>query len=225
MENLSPKQRADVIRIYHRNGDSCTRTRREALRELNVSLTDCQVRRLAKHLEERNTVDPKVLASRRGIAGRQRDEDNYNIVLVSLLEDRELSIRRRSLLLGIPRSSVQLIINKLGFHAYRMRRVHALQEGDYARRVEFCTWALQMKTNNPNFLYLLMMSDEAKFNICGEINSTNAYHYSVENEHIVLEVQMERRGVMAWAAMTANLLIGPFFFEENVSTRLKQIDG
>lgn len=217
MENLSTGQRAKILETYYQNNRSNSTPRRAVLREFGINVTDVQIHRLQKHFSEKNTIDPMMLKSRKG-NGRRKDEDHDKTlatVLVSLLHDPKLSLRRRSRILEISTTSLTRAIKEVGFRAYKVRSVQQLKPADYQLRLNFSNWALQKRVENPNII--IIFTDEAKFFLNGVVSSCHAYHYSSENPHEYVEQPLDKRGVMAWAAMTSERLIGPFFFDENVN--------
>jgi hypothetical protein len=141
MENISPKERARIVKTYYEEGSSNVRTRRRVFTELNIQVTEMQVKRMVTHCEDKNIFDPKLLKARRRISGRPKREDHEAIlgeILVSILGDPRLSIRIRAAQLELPKSTVHRGIKKLGMKAYRVIRVQALKKEYYPRRLEFC---------------------------------------------------------------------------------------
>lgn len=67
------------------------------------------------------------------------------------------------------------------FHPYKLRLIHELSEEDMEFRLLFCNWLLDMMFGDPEFVYGLIMTDEAKFHINGHVNTHNCVYYAREN--------------------------------------------
>ncbi|EZA56777.1 hypothetical protein X777_03215 [Ooceraea biroi] len=63
-----------------------------------------------------------------------------------------------------------------------------------------------------------MFSDEAAFENDGEINRHNCHYYSQNNPHWVRHVDRQHRWkVNVWSGILDSHIIGPFFFNGNVT--------
>ena len=134
-------------------------------------------------------------------------------VLASVLRSPRKSLRRRSLALGVKKSTLSNMLKNLELKPYKIRQVQELKETDYGERVFFCNWFIERLNANPMLLFQL--SDEAKFFVNGSVSSIHYWTTSSPNERC--ERSMDQTGVMVWMGITATQVIGPSFFEENVT--------
>jgi hypothetical protein len=116
-----------------------------------------------------------------------------------LEEEPQTSIYRMSSQLNIPRSSVQRIYKSMGFKLYIPRLVHALNEDDFDRRVEYCETFLSLLQNEPGLIYRVIWSDEAVFRLNGHINRHNCVYWATENPNVTWEHTMQAEGLTVWA--------------------------
>lgn len=106
---------------------------------------------------------------------------------------------------------------KLHMHPYKMTVVQELHPVDFEKRVEFCTWFNENLANNNEILNLTFFSDEAWFHLSGYVNSQNYRTWSTENPHNYIEVPLHSIKIGVWVAMSRRRIVGPYFFEENVT--------
>ena len=59
--------------------------------------------------------------------------------------------------------------------------VHELNEDDFDRRLEFCEKMMNRIDNDPDFLFNIVFSDEATFQLSGECNRQNCRYWSDTN--------------------------------------------
>ena len=99
-------------------------------------------------------------------------------------------------------------------------------ETDPPRRKTFAQDILLKINESPNFVKLLLFSDEAVFHLEGGINVRNSVHWSTQNPNWLLEKSLNSPKVMVWAAIGHAGIIGPFFLEGNVDSKsyLKMIE-
>jgi hypothetical protein len=59
--------------------------------------------------------------------------------------------------------SVCRTLKEQGLHPYHVQRVQAWQPNDCIRRQEFCEWAIQKCVDQPDFLRMVLFTNEAGF--------------------------------------------------------------
>jgi hypothetical protein len=134
-----------------------------------------------------------------------RDPDN---VLRELRMDPMISQRRLSRNLGIPRSTVQLIIKRNRLHPYHIQRVQALLPGDYAPRLRFCREMLRWHREDPNFFNKILWTDESSFRRIGIFNIHNLHYYARVNPHVIRNDRFQHQfGVNMWAGIINQQLV------------------
>ena len=155
-------------------------------------------------------------------SGRRRTgRSNNNIDLVQrTLENNPDGVSCRENGVGLSSATFNRICRlDLKWHPYRMKRRHQLKPGDYARRLNFARWLIN-KVRNPNFLAQLFIGDEAGFAMNGKVSSQNVRKYAPKGDvpEFTYDVNESRAKLMVWIGLIGNgTLIGPFFFEGNVT--------
>ena len=127
------------------------------------------------------------------------------------------SLRRMSLELDASYSTVRKVVRECKFKPYIPRLRQELSEDDFDRRVEFCELFQEMMEDQPDLPELIIWSDEAKFHVNGSVNRHNSVYWCKENPGISIGKSVNSPGVMVWGAVHANGLVGPFFFDEQVT--------
>lgn len=94
-----------------------------------------------------------------------------------------------------------------------------LFDGDLARRVDFCRQLQDVLADIPDFYRSILWSDEKPFKLNGSFNRQNYRHWSQNNPHWVSGLkEVCPKSVMAWAGILDTQIIGPYFFDRNVSS-------
>ena len=101
-----------------------------------------------------------------------------------------------------------------GYKPYMANIVQELHPNDYAARVAFAESTLEKIKNSPEFVKILIFSDEAIFHLDGGINKHNHRHWSKNNPNWLIEKALQSPKVMVWAAMELSV---HFFFGGNVT--------
>lgn len=119
--------------------------------------------------------------------------------------------------LNISRSSLLRMYESMEFKAYVPRLVHELNEDDFDRRVEYCETFLSLLRNEPDLISRVMWSDEAIFRLNGHVNRHNSTYWTTENPNITWEQTMQAEGLVVWACIYYEGVIGPYFFDGSVT--------
>jgi hypothetical protein len=115
---------------------------------------------------------------RRGGSARAfRTPKNVGPIWVAIARSPQRSVGRHSIALGLSTRTVRRILHDdLHLHPYKMQMVHALNPRDYAMRVGFCEYILQLLDDCPQLIDNLWMSDKTHFHLSGYVNKHN-FHY------------------------------------------------
>ncbi|CAF4656865.1 unnamed protein product [Rotaria sp. Silwood2] len=136
----------------------------------------------------------------------------------SILENEpRTSTRQMSTDLNISRTSVRRIYKSMGFKPYIPRLVHELNEDDFDRRIEYCETFLSLLENEPNLIHRVIWSDEAVFKLNGHINRHNSVYWATQNPNVTIEHTMQTEGLIVWAGIWSEGVIGPYFFDDTVT--------
>ena len=75
-----------------------------------------------------------------------------------------------------------------------------------------CVWFLRQVREEEDFLRSVWFSDEAHFYPSGTVNSRNYVYWASERPDEVIERNLDVTKVTAWVALSAQGVIGPFWF-------------
>ena len=151
--------------------------------------------------------------------GRPRKSDG-RIALVDehFKNNRTDSLRKVTALLRIAKTSLHRILKSLCFHPYKLAVSQLLRVRDLRMRRSFCHYVKHCLSYDRDFLRRWVTTDEACFSTSGVINRQNCRVWSKEHPHVVLGSKNQSAPkVMVWAGICNQQIIGPFFFDENVS--------
>ena len=133
----------------------------------------------------------------------------------AVLRSPKRSARRQALALQMSDRSVRRILHKdLKFHPYKIMIVQKLLQGDFAQRRQFCESILEILNEE----MVIMMSDEAHFQLDGTVNKQNCRYWSSENPQVLHQRPLHSQKVTVWCGVAQFGIIGPYFFEEDNST-------
>lgn len=154
---------------------------------------------------------------RSGRPRSSRTPENVDLVAQSVVASPHVSTRRRSLRLGVSRSSLKRILTDLKFRVYRPKLLHALRPADGAARRAYCEEMLIRHEADPEFLSRIVWSDEATFKMNGLVNRWNCVYWGDENPHEIMTQELNLPGVNCWAGIWSGGIVGPFFFDGTVT--------
>jgi len=118
---------------------------------------------------------------------------------------------------GVSRTSVRCILKTARWKVFIPRLLHALNVDDPDRRVQYCEWFQNMVREDEEFVRKMVWSDEAQFKLNGTVNRHNYVYWAPENPHVHVEKEVNLPGLNIWCGLSVRGLIGPFFFEGNVT--------
>lgn len=133
-------------------------------------------------------------------------------VAESLANSPKKSTRRLSIELGTSHVTVLRALRQLNYRPYRPRLLHGLLEDDPYQRIEFCEQYQAQVQQDESFQDRIIWSDEANFKLNGRINRHNCVYWDAVNPHVIIEREVNSPGVMVWAGIWSEGIIGPFFF-------------
>ena len=101
------------------------------------------------------------------------------------------STRRISSAEGVHHSTVWRILHEDRLCPYHLQRVQILKPEDLPRRVRFCQWCLEQCVQHPQFLWKLLLTDEAMFTRDGIFNFNNVHVWTHANPHAIREANVD----------------------------------
>lgn len=147
------------------------------------------------------------------------DEVTKLNVFLETVENPHVSTRQLGLNNDIDHSTVLKLLKKEKYHPYKIQLLHELNEDDPDRRLQFCEQFMTRCDRNRNFLNSIIFSDEATFTLNGTVNRHNCRYWARENPHWTQESHSQHRGkVNVWAGLIKDRLVGPYFFEGNLTS-------
>lgn len=138
------------------------------------------------------------------------------LVLTSVAENPKLSLRNRARHLEVVKKScVQKILEENKIFPYKPHFNHTLEEGDKAKRLDFCLWVgNEILSGNMNFYKFITFSDESTFSTNGTVASQHVRYWSETNPEFRISTGREYlKKVNVWCAISYHGIIGPYFFE------------
>jgi len=96
--------------------------------------------------------------------------------------------------------------------------VQELPKDDFNKRVQFCDLIVEMINDDPLFLDNIVFSDEATFELTGNVNRHNCRYWSDINPHWMKENHIQHlQKVNVWGGIFRSRPVGPSFIEFNSS--------
>lgn len=159
------------------------------MRDENSVIFKSTVERTVKRFEETGSV--KSCPKSGCPVSATGDEKQLDIAL-SFVEDPHLTIRKAAQQPSISVGSMHNILKKkLKFHPFKVHIVQELSEDDFNRRLGFSEIMMTRIDTNPNFLYEIIFSDEAIFQLNGNVNRHNCRFWSDSNSRWMIEAHTQ----------------------------------
>jgi len=123
------------------------------------------------------------------------------------------SANRNANALRMSNRTVRRILHEdLNFHSYKMVMVQAISDQDTVNRKNVCEVLLNALDNDD--LNQVLMTEEANFHLCGDVNSQNCRYWSTENPRDIHQKPLHSEKVTVWCGVASFGVIGPYFFED-----------
>ncbi|GAB1865891.1 DUF4817 domain-containing protein [Camponotus japonicus] len=195
-----------------------TRLLNENFRNENNSISRSTVIRTIQRFEDTGSIKNRPRSGRRKTA---TNNDKALDVLQSFVEDPHISINRVAQEHEIGYGSVHKILKLNKWHPYKLYLVQELFEDDFDRRIEFCDLMMEMIVDDPLLLNNIVFSDEATFELTGNVNRHNCRYWTNENPHWKRDNHTQYpQKVNVWAGIFNDRLVGPFFIEGNLTAHV-----
>lgn len=171
-------------------------------------------------LHDKFEADATVQNVNKGRSGKPRtstDDESVRTVLQAYEQSPRKSVRQCSSKNGVCKTTVHCILRNVKWKPYILRLLHAMNQDDPDRRIEFREWFLNICNENESFPDLIIWCDEATFNLIGTVNRHNCVYWAQENPHVTEEGAVNLPGISVLCGLSSRGVIGPFFFEATVT--------
>lgn len=202
---------ADILYCYgFCNGDAAAARREYHQRFPNRRVPDVSVFGATYRRIRENGI------RRQADAGRPRvhDPDEEEQILECFRADGTTSTRIVANRLGMSQWKVWFTLHSARQYPFRYTPVHAIEEGDPARRIDFCRFLLNADIEDPEYLKNILWTDESNFDRDGITNYHNLHFWAPkhQNPRRSKEGAHQRRfSLNVWMGILHGNLIGPFF--------------
>ena len=148
-----------------------------------------------------------------------QSEENIEAIKELYEDEPDMSIRKAASETGIDKEGVRRILKfDLKIKPYKVPRVQPLKEEDLGKRVEACQALLDLLDDKPDALEDIMMTDESIFTLDNTISPQNKRHWSKTRPSRVQQQPLQPSRVHVWCEMTQSFVVGPYFFDESVTS-------
>lgn len=202
--------------FYNRSYQAVRTRFRELLGRANLP-SDPLIRRTVMKFHDNGQIT-SLCPKRSGRPTSASGDDSQELVREFFEENSQYSIRRAAKAMNMAKSSVQRVLRKkIKVYPYKIQMFQELTEFDMGRRDQFAFrldgWIRRGKLD-PNKIWF---SDESHFWLSGYVNKQNYRFWAKENPRFFRTTEMKPVRVTVWCAISAKGIIGPFFFEDNVT--------
>lgn len=213
---FTPDERADMLECYL----SCNKSPVLALRNYVTKFPQRRhpekkvFERIYQYFRRNQSLLPRKERGRNVL-----NDENQLDILLYFEEFSETSTRQATLDLNFKRTTIQTCLKLNGWKPYKYLPVQKLEEGDYNRRLEFCS-ILMDRHFAENIFRKIVWTDESIFTTATKIyNRKNLHYWSNKNEKKIIEVKTQgRKSVKVWCAILRSRILGPIFYDENLNS-------
>lgn len=216
MERYSNAELADMHLTY--GAANCSGRLAQRMYAQHYPLRQTPCRTFFARLHQRLSDSGSFRASRPERVRRPRTRINEEAVLDLVQNNPGCSTRGIARRVGLSHMTVWRILHSHHMYPFRMQRVQLLQDGDFAPRVAFARWYLEMCARDTRFSDKVLFTDEATFTREGIFNSHNTHEWSLENPHAIrTHAAQVRFSINVWAGILGNHLIGPYLLPQRLT--------
>jgi len=223
MAELSEKDRITLLMMRgwgdrQRGYKTVTRLFNENFRNENNRISKSTVIRTIQRFEDLGSVKNRPRSGRRKTA---TNNDKALNVLQSVVENPHISIDRVAQEHEISHGSVSKILKLNKWHPYKLYLCQELSEDDFNRRIEFCDLMMETIAEDHLLLNNIVFSDEATFELTGNVNRHNCRYWSDVNPHWKRDNHTQYpQKLNVWAGILNDRPVGPFFIEGNLTAQV-----
>lgn len=210
----TPQQKAQCV-IWLVETNSVTTVQRNFRREYGGNVPDPKsIRKWLQQFKETGSVLKGKSPGRPTVSA-----ENVERIRASCSRSPKKSLVRRSLQLGIPRSTVYDVVRKrLKLHAYKIQLVHEIKPNDKGLRLDFAVDILNRIDDSEDFLNNVIFTDESTFHVNGVVNRHNCRIWGSQKPQEIVQYQRDSPKVNVWCGLMNDRIVGPFIFAEKTIT-------
>lgn len=215
MASYTPAERFVIVELYIENQKSIILTQRKFRAKFprRKAPDPRTIRALYSKLASAGTLHNVPCPNK---PRRARSNTNITIAQDLLEENPNLSTRRGAQALGISKSTMQRIFrDDLTLYPYKIQMVQQLKPEDYPRRLQYGKTMRNLERSEDDFWNKIIMSDEAHFDLNGNVNKQICRFWADKNPEKYREKPLHDKRVTVWAGICSECIIGPFFFEND----------
>lgn len=212
MERWNVQNRVSAVQHYIRT-DSIIQTQRAFRAEYGCrnAPSDKSIRKWVRKWRETGSVCDR---SPPGPNRTVRTPENIAAIQAAVVRSPQRSTRRLAQAVGTSRTTVRRILRMdLKFHPYKLLVVQKLTVNDPNARTTFCRRLLELRRDDPTFADHFIMSDEAHFLLCGEVNKQNTRYWSAANSHVLHDKPLHSEKIAVWCGVCSQGILGPYVFK------------
>lgn len=158
---------------------------------------------MIKKWDDHGTVHDRI----KGVSGRQVDattQENVEAVRQEYQGNPQLSLRRGSQALNIPKTSLWRILKKkIEYHPYKVLKRHHIPQRSIEPRINRAKTLLDAIEEIPDILPNIWFTDEAHFELTHVINKQNDRNWCPNQPYIIVENPLHPLRTTVWAAISA----------------------
>ena len=193
---LTNEERVELVLFSGREGWSYRRIADEfnVLHPGRSLIGSSTVAKVIRKFKEAGSIMDKPRSGRLSISIETKE-----IIMAKIHASPKKSIRRTSMELGIPKSTVGQVLKQQKFHPYKLQILHHLTEDDPNRRIEMCEWFSTKLNENIHFTEdCVLFSDEALFYVNGEMSTDKMFDTGRNKIHILLIIANSKEFKKLW---------------------------
>ncbi len=216
----SMEQCCEIVKLYYQYKSLKTVVKLMKKTHPDIEkLNTKQIQRIVKRFEESGSVEDR-RHSNTGRPRSARTTDNVEQLATAIAETPQRSVRRILGDVTNTPSATSVYRNvkfDLNLTPFKIPIMQHLKETDISSRLSFAHWMI----SNTGIVDKLWFSDEAHFYLNAQVNKQNCRYWGSEKPKFCIEKPLHGEKVTAWAALSVDGIVGPFFFEDgegNVDT-------
>ena len=145
------------------------------------------------------------------------DENEKSEIKGILAEKSKSSLSEISIITGMSRMTISNYMHfSMSAKSYKLQIHQKLHDEDFDRRVQTAETLLPF-LEDPLMKNLIFFSDEATFHTSGYVHKQNCRIWSMEKPTEVFEYEDHSPKINVWCAMSSDTIIGPYFFDKNIT--------